>query len=66
VSGMWPDGAGEFMFSLFGDPAAVADGPPWTHTFRPPEPEYDEEGNEIWREPDPTHTLTEGGTAGAD
>jgi hypothetical protein len=38
VSEMWPEGAGEFMHSLFGDPAAMTNGPPYTHTIVPPEP----------------------------
>lgn len=61
MSDMWPEGAGEFMSSLFGDPAVMADGPPWTHTVVPPEPiGEDEDGNPVYPEPGPTHTLTDG------
>ena len=60
MSEVWPDGAGEFMFSLFGDPAVMRDGPPYTHTFRPPEPVgEDEDGNPVYPEPGPAHTLTD-------
>ena len=59
MSEMWPDGAGEFMFSLFGDPAVTAGGPPYVHTLKPVEPVgYDDDGNPIYPEPGPTHTLT--------
>ena len=57
MSEMWPDGAGEILHNMLGG-SNPQPGPPWTHTIVPPEPEYDDEGNEIWREPDPAHTLT--------
>ena len=48
------------MFNLFGDPAVMEAGPPYVHTFRPPEPiGYDDDGNPIHPEPRPTHTLTD-------
>ena len=51
-----PDGFGEMLSSLLGAPDP-RQGPPYVHTFRPPEPEYDDEGNEIWHEPGPAFTL---------
>jgi hypothetical protein len=53
------DAMGHFLAGLL---APVSEpGPPYTHTLVPPEPEYDDEGNEVWREPDPAFTLTDGG-----
>jgi hypothetical protein len=38
-----------------------APGPPYVHTFAPPEPiGQDEDGNDIYPEPGPAITLTEG------
>ena len=55
-SEFWPDSAGEFLHNMYGG-SEPEPGPPYVHTFRPPEPEYDDEGNQIWHEPDPAFTL---------
>lgn len=53
-----PEGSGEIMASLLGAPERP--GPPYVHTFRPPEPiGQDEDGNDIYPEPGPAYTLTE-------
>ena len=51
--------AGEFMTALLGAPEQP--GPPYVHTFVPPEPiGQDEDGNDIYPPPGPAWTLTEG------
>lgn len=47
---------GQVMASMFGA-TEPEPGPPYIHTFVLPEPEYDGEGNEILRKPDPSFTL---------
>lgn len=49
---------GEGILSLFGA-AEPEPGPPYTHTIRPEPPEYDAEGNELYRPAAPSYTLTE-------
>lgn len=52
-----PAAVGHFLSAMLTPPEA--DGPPFTHTLQPPEPEEDEAGNLIWPEPGPSYTLTE-------
>lgn len=49
---------GQFLHNMLGGPEP-APGPPYTHTLVPPEPEYDDAGNEVWQPEPPTYTLTE-------
>lgn len=43
------------------EPPEPSPGPPYVHTFAPPEPiGEDEDGNDIHPEPGPAFTLTEG------
>ncbi len=58
MTDMWPEAAGEILANLLGDPEPRPGGP-YVHTLKLPEPEYDDEGNEIWRMPDPPYTLVE-------
>ncbi len=52
---LFPDGMGEILHGLLNP--QTAPGPPDVHTFKPPEPEYDDEGNPYWP-PTPTITVT--------
>jgi hypothetical protein len=50
------DGAGAFLKNMLGGPPEP--GPPYTHTLAAPEPTgEDEDGNDIYPPPDPSHTL---------
>ena len=56
----FPDGAGElgeFLSNMLG--GTPEPGPPYVHTLTAPEPEYDDDGNEIYVPRPPTYTLTE-------
>jgi hypothetical protein len=56
---MFPESAGAILGELLTGPTALAeqDGPPWTHTFRPPDPDgYDEDGRPYWL-PKPMFTI---------
>jgi hypothetical protein len=56
----WPEAAGAFLASLYGDPEPEP-GPPYVHTIVPPEPiGEDEDGNLIYLEPGPAFTLPGG------
>jgi len=53
-----PDACGDLLASLLAP--AIEPGPPYVHTFVPPEPiGEDEDGNDIYPEPGPAYTLTE-------
>ena len=53
------DNLGALIGNLLAPPAEP--GPPYVHTFTPPEPiGQDEDGNDIYPEPGPAWTLTEG------
>lgn len=54
----YPEAMGVFLGKLLAP--EQQDGPPYVHTFRPPEPEYDEDGNLYWPLT-PTHTVTTAG-----
>jgi hypothetical protein len=56
---MFPESAGAILGGILAGPkpSAEQDGPPWTHTLRPPEPDgYDEAGNPYWL-PKPMFTI---------
>lgn len=49
---------GSFLHNLLGG-GTSGGGPPYTHTFVPPEPVgVDEDGNDVYPPPGPSHTLT--------
>ena len=55
----WPEAAGAFLASLYGDPEPEP-GPPYVHTIVPPEPIGElEDGTLIYPEPGPAYTMTE-------
>lgn len=54
----WPKAAGEFLAGILGPPPEP--GPPYVHTFRPPQEFYTRSGKLLYREPSgPAYTLTE-------
>jgi len=56
---LFPESAGAILGELLTGPKPPAEhnGPPWTHTFQPPEPDgYDEDGRPYWL-PKPTFTI---------
>lgn len=54
---LFPEGpAGAALYALIN--AEPEPGPPYTHTFRPPPTEYDEDGEPIWKPMEPTFTIT--------
>lgn len=59
---LFPEGMGAVLGDLMRPtPPAEQDGPPWTHTFLPPEPEYDEDGNPLPPKLEPHFTITRTG-----
>jgi len=53
---LWPDSAGHFLHNLLNPEPQP--GAPYTHTIVPPEPiGEDEDGNPVYPEPGPAHTL---------
>ena len=52
----WPQAAGGFLQNMLGADG-LEPGPPYVHTYWPPEPDHDEDGNEIWPEPGPAITI---------
>lgn len=55
---LFPEGVGAILGDLANpQPLAEQGGPPWTHTFLPPEPEYDDDCNPLPPKIEPHFTI---------